>query len=105
MILILELTLATPSSQLPRFQQESKNLAGSWQLETGGCMRQLLTHCMCDFVVGKNYRLQDIQLSKNTPGAIAPRKPSKASGRFPPDPPSLAHSWDPKPHSVRSRNS
>ncbi len=68
------------------------------------------------FVVGKNYRLQDIQLSKNAseatscqlsassqrrplarqlpskpdPGAIAPRDFSAVSGRFPPDP--LAHS-------------
>ena len=64
MILILKLTLAVSSD---------------WKL-----LASVPTHtALCDFVVGKNYRLQDIQLSKITPGAIAPRKPSKARGDFP----------------------
>ena len=38
-------------------------------------------------MVGKNYRLQNIQLSKITPGEISPRgNPSVIAGRFPPDP-------------------
>ena len=65
MILILELTLT--ASRYSRI---------------AACDSSLHT-ALCDFVVGKNYRLQDIQLSKITPGAIAPRKPSKARGDFP----------------------
>jgi hypothetical protein len=32
-------------------------------LEPKACLREFHAHCVC--VVGKNYRLQDIQLSKN----------------------------------------
>src|SRR5262245_41194595 len=48
-------------------------------------------HTACVFVVGKNYRLQNIQLSKITPGDIAPRNSfGGARGDFPRTP--LAHS-------------
>ena len=49
----------------------------------------------CVFVDRKNYRLQDIQLSKISRGKYRPRQTFGGRGRFPPEPPSLAHSWGP----------
>ena len=46
--------------------------------------RQFYAHCVC--VVGKNYRLQDIQLSKITPGESAPRNLTVVAELLPPDP-------------------
>ena len=54
------------------------------------------------FVVGKNYRLQDIQLSKIIRGKYRPSELPVARGAFP-GPPSLTQSRGPKPRSVRSR--
>ena len=51
---------------------------------------------MC-FVVGKNYRLQDIQLSKIIRGNIAPRNPLLIAGRFPPATLSCARPAQPEP--------
>ena len=47
------------------------------------------------FVVGKNYRLQDIQLSKIIRGKYRPSELAVARGAFP-GPPSLTHSRGPK---------
>ena len=52
-------------------------------------------------MVGKNYRLQDIQLSKITPGDIAPGNLREPRGDSPGPLRSLTRG--PKPHSVRSR--
>ena len=56
-------------------------------------------HCVC--VVGKNYRLQNIQLSKITPGEISPRGflPAIAGRYLPRTPlaPSLAGPQSPAP--------
>ena len=52
--------------------------------------------------IGKNYRLHDIQLSKNIRGNITPRKLSETSGRFPRNPLASLASGAPKPHAARS---
>jgi hypothetical protein len=55
-------------------------------------------------VVGKNYRLQDIQLSKIFRGK-SPLGTYGGTGRFPPDPLRSLTRGAPKPRSVRSRMS
>jgi len=63
MILILKLTLLVSSYQFPVTSQNDdwKPATGNWKLYAS-----VPTHtALCDFVVGKNYRLQDIQLSKS----------------------------------------
>ncbi len=68
-------------------------------------MREFHAHCVC--VVGKNYRLQDIQLSKINPGEISPRGISFGDprGAFPRTPfaRSLAGPQSPAPFRSRCR--
>jgi hypothetical protein len=64
-----------------------------------------LSRAPADFVVGKNYRLQDIQLSKIIRGKYRPLGTYGGSGRFPPDPLRSLTRGAPKPRSVRSRMS
>jgi hypothetical protein len=68
--------MTAASLQLPASSKTSCLLeAGSWKLEAPS---DSSLHTACVFVVGKNYRLQDIQLSKSAFEAIS-CQPSAAS--------------------------
>jgi hypothetical protein len=76
-------------------------------MPAGTRARQLLfppslsKHCVC-FVDRKNYRLQDIQLSKINPGEISPRGTHGCRGALSPGPPCSLTRGAPTPHAVRS---
>jgi hypothetical protein len=67
-------------------------------------LRTRVSPCTLRVCGRKNYRLQDIQLSKTTPGELVPRNLLGGRGTRSPGPPRSLTRGAPMPRSVRSRN-